>query len=823
MKILASVMLFLALTPCAFAQNLSPALDKWLPSGTVGSDTTAKDRLLSCQGTGTETIVGLRGTGVNGLSWWRSPGVKLKPGSIYVFRFIYKGRGTGIALSRLDDNVLDEGLHPEDKWNTSSSVFVTPQTEAEHVFRLDQWDFIGNVYYSRPELHPAQAVYRQLGGGLVLGEGERLSSSGEYIDNAGLGSSHIPVRRSLYSHRAHFNGDRWSLSGENSEVIYHHELPVNMLNARLSIGLGYYAGGKLVVSASKDGTNWTPLLEIAQLGRSEFGIPADLLPAKSIYIRFKTEGGSTSVHVDHYSFRAQTDYKGPAVGGATSFVEEISSPPALSASWESSGSSWKARLTNHSPSKRTLKVVRAVDGKRISTDILTLPANGANQLLVQRPGMMGTHYVETTLLQDGTVLYSARIDIGTPAVSQSGYGYSLQSGSPALQAWWCEGPWRVGADVSAPTQPSKGIRIEAARGEFEPVQIVLNPQSEGTVLEKVTLSDLAGKKGRIPSSRISLYEVATVPIDTPSDSLGEPGDCPDPLPPLKTPFRLRTKQNQAIWMLLHVPENTPGGEYSGKITLLTNHGLVTSALTVRVFDFKLPKESHLKTAWGLSAYRVFPYHNAKTPEEKRAVWDKYMQNFAEHRISPYSFSPLDPIAVKFEEKDGRKSVKVDFEAFDREAARYLEGLKFNTFVLPVEGLGWRSGAKFFDGSFGGYKAGTPEYDELMDSYLKQLQEHLRQKGWLDKAFIYWFDEPEPKDYAIVVEGMDRLKMHAPGLRRMLTEQPEPQLVGYVNIWCANLPCWNAASYAERRKAGDEMWWYIACTRTPYLGECTEHP
>ena len=35
---------------------------------------------------------------------------------------------------------------------------------------------------------------------------------------------------------------------------------------------------------------------------------------------------------------------------------------------------------------------------------------------------------------------------------------------------------------------------------------------------------------------------------------------------------------------------------------------------------------------------------------------------------------------------------------------------------------------------------------MFSSYVKQLQDHLRDKGWLDMAFVYWFDEPDPKDY-----------------------------------------------------------------------------
>ena len=87
----------------------------------------------------------------------------------------------------------------------------------------------------------------------------------------------------------------------------------------------------------------------------------------------------------------------------------------------------------------------------------------------------------------------------------------------------------------------------------------------------------------------------------------------------------------------------------------------------------------------------------------------------------------------------------------------------------------------------------------MDSYGRQLEAHLRERGWLDRAFVYWFDEPSPDQYPFVMNGFAKLKRHAPGLTRMLTEQVEPGLVGGPNLWCPITdeyrPC------ARRRAAG----------------------
>ncbi len=56
------------------------------------------------------------------------------------------------------------------------------------------------------------------------------------------------------------------------------------------------------------------------------------------------------------------------------------------------------------------------------------------------------------------------------------------------------------------------------------------------------------------------------------------------------------------------------------------------------------------------------------------------------------------------------------------------------------------------GSFAGFRQGTPEYDRLLSQYLRQVEDHLAANGWLGREYIYWFDEPDPKDYPFVREG-----------------------------------------------------------------------
>lgn len=170
----------------------------------------------------------------------------------------------------------------------------------------------------------------------------------------------------------------------------------------------------------------------------------------------------------------------------------------------------------------------------------------------------------------------------------------------------------------------------------------------------------------------------------------------------------------------------------------------------------------------------------------------------------------------FERGTEAADVSIDFSAWDRAAAYALDELHFTAFALPVQGMGSGTFYSRTKGRIGPFEQGTPEYDRLMAKYLGTLEAHLREKGWLDKAFVYWFDEPDPKDYAFVREGMDILKRFAPGLTRMLTEQPEPELYGAVDLWCPVLPNFDPQRAAERQALGERFAWYV-CTgpKAPY--------
>ena len=425
-----------------------------------------------------------------------------------------------------------------------------------------------------------------------------------------------------------------------------------------------------------------------------------------------------------------------------------------------------------------------------------------------------------------------------PPVPPVPYGARLPDSTAEVALWGASSGWKIGRQWPVPEQAADAILIRAARNEAEAAQLVIRPAAPLHDLT-LTVTELTGKRHgqKIGRAAVDLLRVRYVMIATPSDRSGTQGPWPDPLPPVAGPLALPAEQNQPIWIRVTVPKDAAAGIYTGSIGLQADGFSARVPLRVEVYDFALPDRMTCSTAFGVRTGNIFRYHGATDMADKRRVLDLYWRNFAAHHIAPYDPAPLDPIRVTWPDiapagsKDSAQDsspaeslqVSFDFSAWDRAMAGAIDRDHFNSFRLAIAGLGGGTFHAIRQPSLRGFAEGTPEYQTLFQSYCGQIEAHLRAKGWLDEAFVYWFDEPAPKQYAFVKNGFLKLKRAAPGIRRMLTEQVEPQLVGGPNIWCPVTSGYNPAQAERRRAEGEQFWWYV-CTspKAPYAGLFIDH-
>ncbi len=813
--------------------QLSDGGGEWLAEGAPDGD-----RAIAVTGDGT------------GSNHWLSEPLPLEPGTAYVLRFRARSMGAagGTPVSGPPFCNRDLGAIAE-TWTAYESVFVTPddRTPGDARLRFGQWRVKGTVAFDGVELFRAMPVY-DWRGPLVLGEGEIVRGT-EYTFNAPFGAASRNHARPLAAHTARFNSNRW-VFGSGDVVVYRHAVADReQTSAEVTAAVTWHAAGELAVEASTNGKNWTPLGTLAGVSGGTFAVPADLLRAKAVWVRLrarpaggKDEGRAAALQVGDYAYWAALTGEPVTHLGRTDFFAVTDTDPRLKVQVSSVGDAVPGgdntavlRVTN--TTRETLAVLPAatVDGAApVGAEWTGLaPGEHTCRLRYVLPGP-GPHTVRLGLRVPQGPGFRAEVPLEVAPLHAASYGESLPASNEAVGLWWCRAGWKVSRRRGPPTRPGAAIRIVAARNETDAAQLVLRPREPLKGLT-VDATPLAGPDGtQIPASAVEVLRVRYVLVTRPTDTAGCIGWWPDPLPPIAWPLELEAGRNQPLWVRVAVPKGAKAGTYRGGIRLKADGYTAEVPLEVRVFDFSLPDRMTCRTAFGFRADNVWRYHNLTDEADRRAVLAKYLADFAAHHISPYDPAPMDRIEVAWPEGarkgDGaplppeKMAPQLDFSAWDRAMARAFDEYHFNSFRLRIPGMGGGTFHRRYEPSFLGWAEDTPQFRAAFTNYCRLLEAHLREKGWLDYAYVYWFDEPAPRDYAFVMNGFRKLKDAAPGLTRMLTEQVEPGLVGGPDLWCPVSPNYDHAKAEARRAHGESFWWYV-CTgpKTPYAGLFIDHP
>jgi len=178
----------------------------------------------------------------------------------------------------------------------------------------------------------------------------------------------------------------------------------------------------------------------------------------------------------------------------------------------------------------------------------------------------------------------------------------------------------------------------------------------------------------------------------------------------------------------------------------------------------------------------------------------------------------------FELKPDQVEVAADFARAGPAFTYALETLGMDSFRLPLPFFAWGDATGHYGGNILGYSWDTPQYENIYGKLLRTVDDYLAQRGWLDRAYTYWYDEPAPDDYPFVVKGMDLIHRSDPRLRRLLTEQYDPALAGHVDIWTPIFPAFDVSWARSRQALGEQVWWYV-CTgpKSPYPNNFIDHP
>jgi hypothetical protein len=364
------------------------------------------------------------------------------------------------------------------------------------------------------------------------------------------------------------------------------------------------------------------------------------------------------------------------------------------------------------------------------------------------------------------------------------------------------------------TTTSSNIEIASARNEYESMQIVIEAPWRPVTIKQVTLSDLKGPNGAvIPASalkwnRVEYVETTVAPPYFTDRGLGA---YPDPLMPAGE-FTADKLSRTPVWITLKTPTDCPAGSYAGTITIIPD-GLkpTTIPVSLTVWNFTLTDQTHLRTLTWLGTGLIRAWYGLQWSAEGNRRYFEAVRNYEdcllEHRLGPGG----EVAAHVNKGKDG----KFDFTGVDATLQRLFDK-GMNAFIMGTAPNLRREKKTEY----------TPEFIDQFTSMIRAYGDHLREKGWLDKAYVYVYDEA-PKSAWPEVKKIDlAIKAAAPGLRTLqCLNQPEgvKELTGFADVFDVYVTQYHKAGVAPSQAKGAEVWLAICCYPMDHPNFFIEYP
>ncbi len=609
--------------------------------------------------------------GVSGEIGWLSDPVSLVPGVAYELRFRCRYRPENLFAPAhafvgpecARQLIPLEGSQLVSPWRSHSVRFVAPAappTNGQRIF-LGQHQLKGTIDYDGIELYPIKLAESSVDG-MLLGQGERIAGNA-YTFTAPFGDKAFRnVSRALESCNNVFHGNRWRFSNPADSVVYRHEIAGRkQLSAALALGMMFHepTSWGLGVEVSTNGKDFRKVTTIKQNSPTKVEIPADLLPASTVWVRLSNDTTDPSkpvfFQVTGYEYTATLDGAPITATGQTAALTVLGEDAAAEIQPLASNSSQAVfSLTARNLGKEPIEISPVLAVSHDNSEEKTysgVPAKLA-------PGE--TTNVAIPYSTDAAGFYNLQFSLGknlntrlatttfVPIIDANNYGELLPSASPGVGLWWASSGWKVNQTRPLPTAKGEAVRITLAGNEAESAQIVVRPDAALTGLT-ATVGELRSASGAVlPADATDVLRVGYVKVEIASDEFGSVGNWPDPLPPLKKDgINVPAGQNQPLWIQVKAPANTPPGVYRGQITVKADGFESSVPLEVEVYGFSLPDKTTCRTLFGLRAGRIWDYQRLQSDADKRTVWAKYMRLFSDHRISPYDPAPVDGFTYRF--------------------------------------------------------------------------------------------------------------------------------------------------------------------------------
>lgn len=357
---------------------------------------------------------------------------------------------------------------------------------------------------------------------------------------------------------------------------------------------------------------------------------------------------------------------------------------------------------------------------------------------------------------------------------------------PPGPTWGVQDPLTRLLPIDSFAGPRGGnLAMSGARQETADKQLILFAADRAFRGVHLSFSDLHGPNGAvIPAARLNWRPIGSVRTRKPKYDTRYVGLWPDPLLPT-APFDIAPQGRAMVWVDLAIPADARAGTYAGTITVAAP-GVSADAipLSLRVWDFTLPHQPHLRSAFGIQNMGGFPIDGEAT-----------VQNLLAHRISPVVGIGQPRVVVP---PGPGQPGKWDWTQWDQVAAiRKAQGITAFRIEIPEPRAAWA----------------------------KEWQTHLQAKGLLPYAYTYIADEPEGGALAPINATLGQIKQAAPLLHNLITAKGYPDnALSYVDIWCPEIIHFDPVASRREQARGRASWWYPAySTPHPRINVWTDYP
>jgi glycosyl hydrolase family 123 len=393
-----------------------------------------------------------------------------------------------------------------------------------------------------------------------------------------------------------------------------------------------------------------------------------------------------------------------------------------------------------------------------------------------------------------------------------------------ISAWFVDSLVKVFPDSPAATSKLEPALVSARNGHSS-LQVAVRSELRRLLRVRVIAPHLGNAALKVQTYRVGTVKVNSHPTDTPLDEVvrSEVGPYPDPLFPLEKEIPLEASRTDTLWISIFTPGDTQSGIYRGMVEIDTGKRKLKLPFHVEVFAATVPKEQKLwVTNWLWFENELMAKHYPQLKSDPDRYWrvlENIGRTMAEYKQNVV-FVPVRTLA-KAQLVDG--AVRYDFGLVDR----WIE-------IFDKAGMARMIESGHLSGRLGGgydspyvvptdlvekgqmvrkeLPADDPLAEQNLRQFLRQLRNHLKEKGWLSRYVQHVHDEPHGTEMPVYRRFVHIVSEELPGVPTLdaISLHEDISAQEETTIWVPKLGTFDDRldAIATHKARGGQSWYYI---------------